>query len=64
MDDIDGFLVGGASLRSDSFSKIIEIFNEVKDFKMNKKDLARLIDHTLLKSETKIEDIKNSAKKH
>lgn len=25
---------------------------------MNKKDLARLIDHTLLKSETKIEDIK------
>jgi len=31
-DDIDGFLVGGASLRSDSFSKIIEIFNEVKGF--------------------------------
>ncbi len=31
-EDIDGFLVGGASLRSDSFSKIIEIFNEVKGF--------------------------------
>jgi|YelNatPaOPRAMG01_1025707.scaffolds.fasta_scaffold14345_6 triosephosphate isomerase len=31
-EDIDGFLVGGASLRADSFSKIIEIFNEVKGF--------------------------------
>lgn len=31
-EDIDGFLVGGASLRVDSFSKIIEIFNEVKGF--------------------------------
>ncbi len=31
-EDIDGFLVGGASLKSDSFSKIIEIFNEVKGF--------------------------------
>lgn len=30
--DIDGFLVGGASLRADSFSRIIEIFNEVKGF--------------------------------
>lgn len=31
-EDIDGFLIGGASLRADSFSKIIEIFNEVKGF--------------------------------
>ncbi|MGB9749677.1 MAG: triose-phosphate isomerase [Caldisericia bacterium] len=31
-ENIDGFLVGGASLRSDSFSRIIEIFNEVKGF--------------------------------
>ncbi|MGQ9845659.1 MAG: triose-phosphate isomerase [Caldisericia bacterium] len=31
-EDIDGFLVGGASLRADSFSRIIEIFNEVKGF--------------------------------
>lgn len=31
-EDIDGFLVGGASLRSDTFSKIIEIFNEVKGY--------------------------------
>lgn len=31
-EDIDGFLVGGASLRADSFLKIIEIFNEVKGF--------------------------------
>lgn len=31
-DEIDGFLVGGASLRADTFSKIIEIFNEVKGF--------------------------------
>lgn len=31
-EDIDGFLVGGASLRADSFSKIIEIFNETKGF--------------------------------
>jgi len=30
-EEIDGFLVGGASLKADSFSKIIEIFNEVKE---------------------------------